>query len=270
MMNGMNQFNQIIDEIENNLENEIDINYLSSLARLSVYEFRRIFSFVAGIPLSNYVRNRRMSVAAERLMRDEQTIPELAQNYGYDSVASFSRAFKEFHGFSPKDIRNPGNKLSVFTKIKFDFAAVGGDNLEYSIMEDEAFDICGIKGVSDLDDTECCENVWDKFYNLSSSQMLQAGEKIYASYENGENVVECCIGVRNKGASVIRIPKSKWVSFRMYGWSNDITNEFYNNVIFKWFESVSYERNRDIPNLEVFPNNMNDEAFEWEIRIPIR
>ena len=101
-MNNIDRFNEIIDYIEQHLTEEINTASLARLANMSVYEFRRIFAFIAGIPLGEYIRKRRLSAAAEELLSTDETISSVAARYGYDSPASFSRSFKAFHGLSPQ------------------------------------------------------------------------------------------------------------------------------------------------------------------------
>lgn len=272
-MNNIERFNEIVDYIENHLTGEIDIGAIAQIANMSIYEFRRIFSFVAGIPLSDYIRKRRLSLAAEELLTTQTTIASLAAKYGYDSPASFSRSFKAFHGISPIDIGKNENAITMYTKIDFTFCARGGKDINYRVMEDEAFTICGLTGCSDEQDTECCENVWNAYYKDTDFQKHAAakGGSIYAGYVNGKNMVVCTIGLRETAQKCpsLFIPASTWVCFTMYGSEDRKVNAFYEEVICRWLESSCYVRDERIPNIEVFPMDMEEDDFPWEIRIPV-
>ncbi len=268
VMNNINSFNEIIDYIEENLTDDLDIAVMAKKASMSLYEFRRIFSFVAGVPIGEYIRKRRLSAAAAELLGGNCSVTEAAMKYGYDNTSSFSRAFKDFQGFSPNEISKHSAKM--FTKIGFKFGAHGGVDIPYKIVSDLDFYIYGLTGNSDIDDTECCESVWERFYETDLPDMCS--DCIYAAYVNSDNSVKCTIGKRYSGHTEhsLYIPKSDWACFPIDLSEDAYVNEFYNNIIFNWFESSSYTRNYDIPNIEVFPADMEEKNFRWEIRIPIK
>lgn len=268
VMNNINSFNEVIEYIEKNLTENLDIAVMAKKARMSVYEFRRIFSFAAGIPISEYIRKRRLSAAASELIAKESSVTDIAAKYGYDNVSSFSRAFKEFQGFSPNEISK--NSVNMFTKIGFEFGIHGGTDIAYRIISEPDFYICGMTGNSGINDTECCENVWESFYETDIPNTC--GDEIYAAYVNGDNSVKCTIGKRcaENVENSLYIPQSDWVCFTMHGSEDAEVNKFYNDIIFNWFDSSTYTRNYDIPNIEVFPADMEDDGFEWEIRIPVQ
>lgn len=273
-MSNIAKFNEIVDYIEKNLTGEIDVGAIAQIANMSIYEFRRIFSFIAGIPLSEYIRKSRLSAAAEELLTKKNTIAYIAAKYGYDSPASFSRSFKAFHGVAPTEIGKNGNVINMYTKIDFTFCARGGKDINYRVIEDEGFSICGLTGLSDEEDTECCEKVWNSFYEeeMLQERVAASGGPIYAGYVNGDNMVVCTIGIRDAdcGKDVLYVPPSSWVCFTLYGSDDQKVNAFYEDVVCRWLESSSYIRDERIPNIEVFPMDMEDENFPWEIRIPLR
>ena len=273
-MTNIDRFNEIIDYIEKHLTEEIDIGILARLANMSVYEFRRIFAFVAGIPLGEYIRKRRLSAAAEELLSTGETISVIAARYGYDSPASFSRSFKAFHGISPTDMVK-GGSINMYTRIDFTFCARGGKDIPYRILEDGEFWITGLSGLSDDSDTECCEKVWNAFYDnepLQTSLTCPDG-KIYAAYRNSSGGVSCLIGERSEKPAAdtdcTRIPAGKWACFQLCGADDAVVNAFYEDILFRWCESGNYKRNPAVENLEVFPMDMESDDFLWEIRIPL-
>lgn len=274
-MNGLSDFNSVITYIEQNLDKNINIETLAGLAKMSVYEFRRIFSFVTGVPVSEYVRKRRLSAAAEDLLAGSSTVTEAALKYGYDAPSSFSRAFKEFHGFTPAEIHKPGNDVNTFTKITFEFGVSGGSSISYSILHDSGFYVCGISGISGADDTECCENVWNSFYSSPHHSTIEAlcSDKIYAVYENEHDSVRCHIGARSDSSltfpGCVYVKSAAWACFRFRGADDAAVNNFYGKLIFDWLKSTKYKKLETLPNIEVFPTDMSDDNFPWEIRIPI-
>ncbi len=269
----MYYFEDIIGEIEKGLTGEISISALAKKANMSVYEFRRIFTFVAKIPINEYIRKRRLSLAAVELSEKRLSVTEIAFKYRYDNSSSFSRAFKEYHGVSPTEVRDGRTAVKMLSPIGADIITTGGIDISYKLIEDTDFCIYGFSGDSDLSDTECCENVWQGFYESDYSELITDDEMLYVSYTNSENSVRCIIGRRDNSvgaADSIHIPSSKWVSFKLYTTEDEAVNRFYKEVLTQWLLGVGYVRNNKLPNIEIYPADMDEDGFEWEIRIPVK
>lgn len=274
-MNRINVFNEIVAYIEAHLDTAIDIGVLARKCGLSVYEFRRIFSFAAGIPVNEYIRKRRLSRAGEELLRGDTSVTALAAKYGYDAPSSFSRAFKEFHGVSPVEAAKGDCALVLFSPLGFEAKVCGGTQRAYRLKKDTAFTVCGLSQVSEITDSECCEDAWSAFYaSDSADELLKACKnQLYAVYENGENSVRCLIGARgyaeNPSLSHVCVPEALWMCFSFHGSEDRKVNEFY-KTLFDCLASSRYEKDETRPNIEIFPENMDDEDFEWEIRIAVK
>ena len=269
----MYYFEDIIEEIEKGLTGEININSLAMKANMSVYEFRRIFTFVAKIPINEYIRKRRLSLAAVELREKGTSVTDIAFKYGYDTTSSFSRAFKEYHGVSPTVVREGKAEVKMLSPIGADIITTGGIDISYKLIEDTEYQVSGFGGSSDLSDTECCENVWQDFYDTDYSDKIEQSENIYASYTNSENSVKCIIGRRDNPIDAmesIKIPSSLWVSFSLNTTEDEAVNHFYKDILTGWMDGAGFERNSDLPNIEKYPANMEEDGFEWEIRIPIK
>lgn len=118
--------NQAIDYIENNLSCDIDYYVAAKIMNCSEWEFRRIFSFLAQVPLSEYIRRRRLTMAATDVKKGEKII-DVAIRYGYDSQAAFSRAFSRFHGIAPSMARDEGTALKRFPRLTFKLILMEGN-----------------------------------------------------------------------------------------------------------------------------------------------
>jgi len=101
MENITQRMNLVIDYIETHLTSEIDPKEIERLACCSYFDVGRIFSLIAGINISDYIRKRKLTLAGTELKRDHAKVIDIAQKYGYDSPVSFARAFQAFHGFNP-------------------------------------------------------------------------------------------------------------------------------------------------------------------------
>jgi len=117
--------NQALDYIEDNLSSEIDYYVAAKIMNCSEWEFRRIFSFLAQIPLSEYIRRRRLSTAAIDIKKGEKII-DVGIRYGYDSQAAFSRAFSRFHGIAPTRAKDAGAELKTFPRLTFKLILMEG------------------------------------------------------------------------------------------------------------------------------------------------
>ena len=267
-MREITNFNGVIDYIEAHLTDGIRVEDLAKMTLTSVYEFRRIFSFVAGISVSEYIRRRKLSAAAEDLRNGKETVTEIALKYGYDTPSSFSRAFKEFHGISPTELSKGAAAARHFTRISFDLQVRGGREICCEIRDEESFSLRGYTGRSDWQDTECCEAVWAGFYESAAAQDIPGDGKIYAAYRNGTDWVDCTIGVRTEEGD-LTIPACRWARFPLNRTDDEYVNEFYKTVLYDWSVSAGYRRKEGVPNLEVYPADMEADGFLWEIWIPL-
>ena len=273
MYNGIQKIDEIINDIENNITSDIDYEALASKMTLSVYEFRRIFAFVVGTPISEYVRKRRLSLAACDLMTNPKaSIQEISEKYGYSTLAAFSKAFSEYHGFPPTVCQRGNCEITLFSKPKFELRIQNVDEHSFGILSDTAFTIQGYCAFSEHTDTCCCEQVWNDFYNIGKDKELSE-DKIFASYRNEQGMVKCCIGERVESAEATMdadiIPESHWLCVKMNTTDDDIVNQKYNALLCDLLPSTNMRRRPDMPTVEVYPRDMSEEGFEWEIRIPI-
>lgn len=267
MYNGIKKIEEVIDFIESNITTEPDYNEMAKIMNLSVYEFRRIFSFIVGCPVSEYIRKRKLSLAALEIMTsDKANILKISEKYGYSNQSAFTRAFSEQHGCSPSAYMQNKFEINFFTRPKFKLSVLGRENIPFKIIKTEEFYIEGFADVSNITDTCCCENVWNAFYESGTDKTL-SGDKLYVSYCNQGSNVKCSIG--EKGTKGQKIPASRWACFKMNTVDDDIVNEKYGKILYECLPSANLKRNENIPTVEVYPLDMSEDGFEWEIRIPI-
>lgn len=132
-----------INYIEANLSDKIDMNIAAEKALCSSFHFQRMFYVVIGISLGEYIRRRRLTLAATELSFGTNKVIDVALKYGYDSPTAFSRAFHQVHGISPQAARTPGVKLVAFPRVSFHISLEGGTDMDYKIIEKPAFDLVG-------------------------------------------------------------------------------------------------------------------------------
>ena len=167
--------NEAIDYIENNLSCDIDYDIVAKIVNCSECEFRRIFSFLAQIPLSEYIRRRRLTMAAMDVKKGEKII-DVAMRYGYDSQAAFSRAFSRFHGIAPSLARNEGTALKTFPRLTFKLILMEGN-----IMKKDPNHRTNIIGAGEVGyaisvamDEDNIHNTNHSFWNTKGNDVLGA------------------------------------------------------------------------------------------------
>ncbi len=132
-----------IDYIEDNITEELNIRDIAEKACVSAFYFQKIFNVLCGFTVGEYIRNRRLSLAAEELSKSDAKVIDVALKYGYDSPDSFTRAFARFHGISPSAAKLKGANLKSFARLKFKIVLEGCTMLEYKIVEKAQFTVMG-------------------------------------------------------------------------------------------------------------------------------
>ena len=179
-------FQESIDYIEENLSEALDIEKIARKAALSPFYYQRIFGAVCGMSVGDYIRARRMTLAAQRLTSTEEKVIEVALAYGYDSPDSFAKAFGRFHGITPSQAREPGTRLRSLAPMRIKLTMDGGNMLEYSITEKAPFTIVGVKRRFNSAGREAprngnfrrvCRHDWKEFRLLDCGSLLPVGRK---------------------------------------------------------------------------------------------
>lgn len=132
-----------IQYLEDNLTGNLDIADIAARAYVSPFYFQKIFHVLCGITVGEYIRSRRLTLAAEELSHTDRKVIDVAVKYGYDSPDSFARAFQKFHGISPSGAKKPGATLKSFAPVRIKLTLEGGTMMEYRIEEKAAFTIMG-------------------------------------------------------------------------------------------------------------------------------
>lgn len=143
-MSFAHDFESAIEYIEENLTNDIDFNMVAKKAKCSSYHFQRMFSSIIGIPLSEYIRRRRITLAAIEIQNSDIKIIDIALKYGYDSHSSFTRAFQLIQGVTPSKARIDGVPLMAYPSLTFQFILKGVEAMKYRIIETQPYKVFGM------------------------------------------------------------------------------------------------------------------------------
>ncbi|CAL9317871.1 AraC family transcriptional regulator [Streptomyces sp. NPDC030392] len=135
--------NQLVDLVERHLAEELDLDGLAASLGTTEYHLRRMFSSLAGMPLSEYVRRRRMTVAAAAVVRGEEDLLSIAVRHGYGSGEAFGRAFRAVHGAGPGDVRRDGGPLRTQPQLRFRLTVEGTHPMDTRLADRPAFRLAG-------------------------------------------------------------------------------------------------------------------------------
>lgn len=141
----LERLNEALDHIESRLDQRIEVADLARIAVTSEYHFRRLFSALAGISLSEYIRRRRLTVAGAEVLAGERTLLEIAVRYGYGSGEAFARAFRAMHGVGPGEARRAGAAVNSQPRMSFRLVVEGSSSMRYRVVEKERFHVVGKK-----------------------------------------------------------------------------------------------------------------------------
>ena len=280
--------NQALVYIEENLDGEIDFRQVERLALCSEYHFRRLFSFLAGISLSEYVRRRRLTWAAFDLIHSDARVIDTAIKYGYSSPDSFSRAFYSLHGVTPTEARANGRSLKAFPRMTFQITLQGGSEMNYRIVDKEGFAIVGLMrrvpliyhGVNphiaamwQLLNEELIGTL-KGLSNVEPLGLISASANFSEGRQDGGEL-DHVIGVATtrqppEGLARLEVPAGTWAVFESVGPFPETLQAIWGRIYSEWFPSSVYEL---APGPEILWNEGKDTAlptFRSEIWIPVR
>ncbi|MCL2842060.1 MAG: AraC family transcriptional regulator [Oscillospiraceae bacterium] len=166
-MDWIERLNQAIVYMEEHMTEEIDYAQAAKIAHCSSFHFQRMFSYIADVPLSEYIRRRKMSLAAVDLQGGSEKIIDIALKYGYSSPTAFNRAFQSIHGIAPSQAKEEGATLKSYPPISFKLIAKGVEEMEFRIEKKDAIRILGVSAPLSDDATtayEEAEALWIKTF----------------------------------------------------------------------------------------------------------
>ena len=142
-MEALRSLSQAINFIENQLYSKLEIEDIASAALSSKYHFQRMFHALTGFTVTVYVRNRRLTLAAEELAGTDSKVIDVALKYGYESPEAFAKAFQRLHGVTPSAAKRKDVKLKSFPRISFQIHIKGESEMYYRIVEESGTIVIG-------------------------------------------------------------------------------------------------------------------------------
>jgi AraC family transcriptional regulator len=287
-MDSLKKMNEALNYIEENLANDIEFSEVAKIALCSEYHFQRMFSFLAGATLSEYIRRRRLTLAALELINSSIRIIDIAVKYGYSSADSFTRAFQSLHGITPSEARNKGQSLKAYPRMTFQLTIKGGIEMNYRIEEKEAFSIVGIKkrvpiifnGINPEItamwkslDNEAIRKL-KELSNVEPLGLLSASTNFSDGRmeENGE--LDHYIGVATTQEcpldfAKLEVSHSTWAVFTAVGPFPDTLQDVWGRIYSEWFPSSTYELAEGPEILWNESKDITSPNFKSEIWVPV-
>lgn len=279
-MEWIERLNRTIAYIEKNLTGTIDYEELGQIACCSPYHFQRMFGYMAEIPLSEYIRKRRMSRAAVDLQSSDEKIIDIAARYGYESPTAFNRAFQSVHGFAPSQARTNGQILKSYPPISFHITIKGAAEMDYRIEKKDAFRVVGVSIPLDSDMEKNFATIpalWGKAaqdgtiaklcQRMNSQPMGVLG--VCGGHEDGKNLryyIAVASTADAEGFETYTVPSFTWAIFSGQGTGVSI-QQLEQRVVTEWLPTSGYEYANG-PDIEVYldPNPANT---KYEVWIPV-
>lgn len=280
-MEWIQRINSAVNYMEEHICEDIKLEDLAKIACCSSYHFQRMFSYMANLPLSEYLRRRKMSLAAVDLQSGGMKVIDVALKYGYDSPTAFNRAFQSVHTVTPSKACKEGTALKAYPPISFHFMIKGDSEMNYSIQKKEEFRILGVSQTLDKEIEKNFEQV-PKFWGESSMNGTLASLAtkmdsmpmglLGVSACNGADEWKYYIAVASnqpieEGLVEYMVPASTWAIFTGEG-SNLSIQELEKRIVTEWLPTSGYEY-ANAPDIEVYLN-ADPEHAKYEVWIPVK
>lgn len=281
-MEWLDHFNDSIEYVESHLTGTIDLDRTAQLAQCSTYHYQRMFSYIAGVTLGEYIRRRKMSLAGVALQRGEKVI-DVAAAFGYDSPTSFNRVFKSVHGITPKEAKQSGAKLTSYPMLTFKITVKGVYAMEYQLIDKSVFNVTGV-GITLGKDMEKFKKQIPEFWAETSKDgclellipiMDQQNPGVMGislmtaeSQEEWEYVIGVASDDVPENFKQYEIPAAKWAIFSGTGPMPGAIQELQTQIFTEWLPTSGFEY-AELPDIELYLD-ANPENATFQVWLPVR
>ncbi|HHT68086.1 MAG TPA: AraC family transcriptional regulator [Firmicutes bacterium] len=255
----LNELNQVVEYIEDHLTDDLSLDVIAEFAGVSDYHFRKVFFYLSGLTLSEYVKNRRLSEATLDLLNGEK-VTDVAFKYGYQSLDGFTRAYKKWSGYLPSEAIKKGLGKS-FPKLSFVISVKGGVNMEFRIEEKPAFNLVGVskrvpmqfEGINQeivklaQSITEEQRKEMRSLQNIAPREIVNASYEADANFMKEEGHLTHLIGVLTTEEEIspllekVPVPAYTWAVFPNEGPFPSTLQNTMANVYAQWLPTSGYE-----------------------------
>ena len=277
-MNIIKSFNDTIDYLETVLDDEIDEKKVTQLSGYSYSMFSRLFSILTETTLSEYLRSRRLTEAAVILRNTDEKIIDVAFKFGYESSDSFGTAFKNFHGFTPSEVRN-GKPFKLVLRVQLALSVRGGRSMNITIQKKQAFTVAGVNEQSI--NSSLCPSVWNKLYKkYSHDELASLGSDqsmgVCHDVENSSTInymagyiVNDVDKATSMGLDVLEVEEAEYAVVELVGSVPDCIHNGWKYAMEVFFPEHGYVHSEK-PDFEYYyEGDMHSKDYKMELWIPI-
>ncbi|MEV6422218.1 AraC family transcriptional regulator [Streptomyces sp. NPDC051662] len=287
----LERLNQAMEHIERNLGQPIEVAELARIAVTSEYHFRRLFSALAGMPLSEYIRRRRLTVAGAEVLGGERTLLDVAVRYGYSSGEAFARAFRALHGVGPGEARRTGAALRSQPRMSFRLIVEGSTDMRYRVVQKTEFRVVGPKTRVPLVH-EGMNPAIVSFIRGLGRETLQRLEELGELGERSGQEPRGIVAVTDdlaesraegteldylhgvvtdapapEGMATLTVPAGTWAVFESSGEFPRALQYLWRDIYTQWFPSNPY---RSVPGPEILRTRLSEDGARADAELWIR
>ncbi|QNO15383.1 AraC family transcriptional regulator [Alkalicella caledoniensis] len=285
-MDWISNMQNAINYIEDNLLEEISYDKIAQRAYSSTYHFQRMFSMLTGFTIGEYIRRRRLTLAAQEISVSSIKIADIASKYGYETSEAFTKAFKRLHGVTPSVARESGVKLKSFARLTIQVSLKGDKEINYRIVEKGPFKVFGKDFKTNVLEGRCFREIpefWEQcksngiFAKLltsvgkDESGIVDAGVLFNHNPQDGSlrYMIACEFPVTHvpEEFQVLEIPSMTWAIFEVESNRDEDLHEVWRRIGSEWFPASNYEH-ADAPELERYYGNSSTD-YTCQIWIPV-
>jgi len=280
-MQWLQQLNESLQYIEDHLEGEISFQKAARIACCSTYHYQRMFTYIVGVPLSEYIRHRRLTKAAFDLQHGDKVL-DVALRYGYESPTSFNRAFQNLHGITPSAAHKEDIQLKAYPRINFTITIKGETEMNYRIVTKEAFRVVGA-GIQLPKDTDSNMQEIPKFWGKVNQEGLIPRLCTLINQEPAGVLGVCGCGDQDEswryyiavatdkavpqGLEEYTVPACTWAIFPGSGSLPNAIQELQKKIVAEWLPTSGYEY-ADAPDIEVYLT-AGPGPVDFEVWVPV-
>lgn len=287
-MSWIESIQKAINYIEAHLQETITMEKIAQEVNVSVFHFQRTFSILTDMSIADYIRRRRLTLAAQELINTDIKIIDLAYKYGYDSPEAFTKAFRKQHHVTPSDARKQQGPLQSYNRLVIQVSLKGAEPMKYNIVEKDKFQVVGVKRTYNCQKGENLQGIplfWDEVNRQGMDEQLFAlnngqikgvlGVCVPDENYKENSLIDYWIGTDHVGEvpenlQSIEVPASKWVVFEVHGPMPHAMQNAWKQIFSEWFPSNPYEP-AGTAELEVYTDeDPTSEDLYSEIWIPIK
>ncbi|MEV0807228.1 AraC family transcriptional regulator [Micromonospora sp. NPDC050200] len=282
----LERLNEAMAHVERHLDQRIEVADLARIALTSEYHLRRMFSALAGMPLSEYVRRRRLTVAAAEVMAGERTLLDIAVRYGYGSTEAFTRAFRALHGVGPGEARRTGAVLRSQQRLSFRLVVEGSGSMRYRVVEKPEFRLVGRRARVPLVHQGMNPAIVEFIRSIDKQTVARIAALSDQEPAGIVNVSDRLGSDRAEGTELdywhgvvtgadapadldqVTVPAGTWAVFETSGEFPAAVQELWRDVFTQWFPSNPY---RGRPGPEISRNRISEDGahVDTELWIPV-